>query len=219
MRINKLIGGVVKMGREKKLARYLEVRDQIKTSDGMLWAGESILGKAIKFITKSDVNHFSVVFDEFSYEVSERKYQLEALKYGIDLTILSDSILGYNGKVYWLPIKEEYEDWRVDLARWFLQQEGRGVKYDYKSLVMNLFGRTLYGTKSMFCSEFGYLGWRYVYIKKVLGVENEEEIDMLLCDKETHIFNFNKAPRPNDMEDMNVWKDRVLIYDSKETGV
>jgi hypothetical protein len=200
---------------QRKLWRYLSFREHIKTADGLLWDSHTLLGNAIQFFTKSDINHFSVFFNEFNPDVTERKYQLEALSNGIDFTILSERLLNHKGKVYWLPIKDEYDHWRIDLAKWYLQQEGKGIKYDYKSLIKNVFGRVAYGTKSLFCSEYGYMAWRWVKLNKDFSGQ-KEIIKDLFKSPLYEMFNFCKAPRPNDMEKMGVWKERILIYDSKE---
>lgn len=197
-----------------KLQKYLSIRDQMKTSDGLLWGSSTMLGNAIQWFTKSDVNHFSIIFKEFKDDVTDRTFQLESLEHGPIHTILSERLLNHKGKVYWLPVKDEYDDWRVDVAKWHLEYSGKQIKYDVSALLGNALGYVSYDLKKLFCSEYGYLGWRWAYIQRVYGICDYKTALNILLSKDVEIFGFNKAPRPSDMHKMGIWKDRILIYDS-----
>ena len=180
----------------QNLDRYLTVRPQMKSCDCLLWESNSILGWAIRLISKK-YNHAALILNEFE-DLTNHKYILEALEHGIVLSQIGRRLEHYNGKVYWLKAKPEYDYLRKDAAIWAIQQVG--VPYDYGSLFKNLFSRVSADASKLFCSEFVYIAWKYAYLKN--GGESDNG----------KVFNLGKAPVPADMPKMGIWEDPVRIF-------
>ena len=199
------------------LDKYLSVRDMIDTGDGLLWKGNSVLGRAIRIWSPS-YNHASIVFNEFKQEVNDegmitptwtRKHILEALDNGIVLRQISKRLEEYDGEAYWLPVKDQYKTWREGVGSWALDQVG--TKYDYGSIIKNMFGRASLSLNLLFCSEYLYGAWRWEAIRRILGTNDREEILSLWKSKDFEIFGFSKAPRPAGILKMPIWEKPVQI--------
>lgn len=141
------------------LSVYLKVRDEIGTGDLIEWHSKSIIGWAIRMITRNDVNHSSLALKLDYFEgLKDRRFVLEALEHGITLNLLSRRLEKFNGKVYWYKLKAENEGKRGMIASWALEQVGK--KYDYKSLFLQLLFRVSANARKFFCSEYAYMAYR-----------------------------------------------------------
>jgi len=146
---------------EKKLDNYISVRKQIKTGDLVEFASASLVGRAIRWVTKRDVNHTALVISPRSFAgLRNRRILLEAMADGIVPNLLSDRILKTNGSIFWVPLAPEFDNRRDMIGEWaaleFLQFH---PKYDFGSLFKNAIGRVSIDARKYFCSEFAHSSW------------------------------------------------------------
>jgi len=173
---------------------YYKVRPKIDNGDLLEFSSNSFLGNAIRFVTKKDVNHTALVWcvEEFK-KVKNRKFIMEALSQGIELNLISSRLKEYKGDVYWYHLKDEYNQFRDDVASICLLAEGRTdeIRYDYASIIRNMFSKVSVDVrKNSFCSEFAQ--W-------VL-----QEAKILKPQK--------KALRPGEFDNLGIYNPRIRIY-------
>lgn len=167
------------------LDTYNIIKDKMLTGDLLLWRANSLLGMAIRHFSKAEENHASLVMHFEQYEGGEhRRFTTEALRNGIVLNLLSKQLEQYDGKVWWYPLKDEWESRRAMIGTNALKYIG--TPYDYGSLFRNAFGKVNADARRLFCSEYCFICY---------GLEG-------------------KAPTPGDMPDLGIFKEPVLIYDS-----
>jgi len=151
-----------------KLENYRIHQDRINTGDLIEFASSSLLGYAIRWFTKKDVNHTSTVIRYIVQgDITPRRFVFEALENGYIANFLSIRLENFKGKVYWMPLKIDYGLYRVGIAK--VAHEFLGRKYDFKSLFKNAFGRVSSDARELFCSEaadeemrqVGLLPWDY----------------------------------------------------------
>lgn len=133
---------------------YCNIRPYMKTGDLLLWKSHSILGAAIRYFSKSNVNHASLVIP-LSGQGALRIFTLEALEKGIVPNFLSHRLTKYDGEVYWYPLKDEWDSNRAVIEA--LAFKHIGVPYDYKSLFKQAFSRVSADVRHLFCSEYCYV--------------------------------------------------------------
>lgn len=140
-----------------KLTKYHALRPAMGTGDVLEFASDTLLGKLIRWKTGHDVNHTSMIIRFQQYD-TDRVFLLEALEHGIVLNLLSKRLREFSGKVFWLPLAEQFDAKR----RWIGQSALKyvGVKYDYDSILKQLVGRVSVEAHRLFCSEFVYLSLR-----------------------------------------------------------
>lgn len=173
-----------------RLDLYLSKRPLMQTGDLLLWKSDTVLGKAIQWFSKSDVNHAGLVLRLSEYD-TERVFTLEALAGGIVLRVLSSRLAAHKGECYWCPLKLEYTiPYRQSLGREALLMVG--TKYDYGSLFKQALSRVSTNAEKLFCSEFVGLTWKRAGLP----------------------VNTAKAPRPGDMEQdfALVLNERIRIF-------
>ena len=171
------------------LTRYIDVKDDMKTGDCLLWASSTCLGWLIRKFSKADVNHASLIVRPPQYNgLIGRRFQLEALENGIVLRLLSKRLIEFNGEVWWLPLKPIYQsDVTLDrIGSWAYQHVG--TKYDYSSLFKQAIGRVSANAHKLFCSEFWFLA----------------------C-KQAGVPLTGKAPRPGDISKLDVFTRKTKI--------
>jgi len=182
---------------------YLEKRHLIKCGGALEWRSETALGKSIRLFTGYDVNHVSqvVTFKDFYKNKPLRIYTLEALSHGIELNLLSRRLEEFKGKVYWLPLKDEYINYDSEISR--LGLERIGIPYDFKSIKKILFKILFFGSHSirssldkLFCSEYLFF--------------NGKDAGLPIIDK------FKKTiPVPGEMMLTEWYKYRALIHNTE----
>jgi hypothetical protein len=183
------------MWQPELLIPYHKARSEMKNGDLVEFSSHSLIGNAIKYFTNKDVNHSALLFhvEEFK-DIKDRKFLMEALADGIELNLFSLRLRGYKGKVYWYPLKDEYDHLRDKIACLALLAEGRvdEIAYDYLSLFKNMWKKVSVDVeKNSFCSEF------YQYVLQESGV----------------IPKGKKAMRPGEFTKLGVHKERQLIYE------
>lgn len=185
-----------------KLERYHRFQQKMRTGDLLSWSSDSALGWLIRKFTQSDINHSGMVIRFQDYEEkhgASRRFTLEALGPGVELNVLSRRLENFKGRVYWHALKEEYDDKRPLLGAAALQFAG--VKYDYRSLLKNVFGRVSAEAARLFCSEYVY-----VTFDKCQFSPNCEDTKLLIQLAE------GKAPVPADMPKLGWWVPRMRIF-------
>lgn len=192
----------------KDLTVYKSLRPQMKTGDALLWKGNTTIGTIIRWFSK-DFDHASIIYNEFRNE-EERRFILEAVNKGIVLEMISKRLQEYDGEVYWLQIEDKYKPWRTELGSFALGQVGKD--YDFESVIKNIFGRVSINMKKLFCSEYLYLAWRWVWCTYNSIQYENKSAGMLFNDRNLKVFNFLKAPRPAGILKMGVYKHPVRIF-------
>ena len=172
---------------EYSLKMYMAVRQSMKTGDCILWKSRSMIGWLIRKFSRANVNHASLVIKLEQYEgLSDRRFLLEALGSGIVLKFLSRRLTNFKGQVWWLPLRDIYNENRDAIGEWALKQVG--VKYDYHSVFKNIVGRVSAEGSKYFCSEFCFMGWITGKIRLK-----------------------GKAPRPGDISKLHIFKKAIRI--------
>ena len=133
------------------LDKYYKVRDTIETFDRLEWRSNSLLGKAIRFKTGDWSNHTGVVIRFHEYDAAGL-FTIESLEGGVDPNRLSLRLKEFDGHARLYKLKPEYHHLRKNLGEIALSMEG--IKYDYGSLIKNLFGHVTIDKNRLFCSEF-----------------------------------------------------------------
>lgn len=164
------------------LTKYNEVKDDMKTGDILSWKSKSLIGSLIRWKTGGEANHSSMVIRLSEYEGTERRrYHTEAMERGVYPNLLSQRLQEYDGEVWWLPLKDEYNEARICIGQRLTECWGK--PYDYKSIFTQLFAKVSVNMRRMFCSEVVYYA---------LG-------------------GTGKAPNPNELENMGYNKDKVKL--------
>lgn len=134
-----------------KLDLYYKYRDGLDTFDRLEYRSNSWLGKAIRLKTGDWSNHTGIVIRFHEYDAAGL-FTIESLEGGVDPNRLSLRLQEFDGHVRLYRLKPQYHHLRKELGEAALSMEG--IKYDYGSLVKNLFGPVSINKNRLFCSEF-----------------------------------------------------------------
>jgi len=157
------------------ISKYIAVKDQMKTGDLLQWRSRSIIGALIRWRTKSEVNHSSLVIRLSEYEgLERRRFTQEALEHGVVLNLLSRRLAQFSGEVWWLPLKDEWNEKRQGIGEMALSYTG--IPYDYQSIADQIIGKVFSDTKELFCSELCYIC--YGFSGKVLSPGEMPELEI-----------------------------------------
>jgi hypothetical protein len=104
--------------------------------------------------------------------------------------MLSRKLEGYDGQVYWYPLKDEYNELRPKIAFYVLDKID--IRYDYKSLFKQLLGRVSSDANRLFCSEVCNLAWVSA------GIDTGFPTDGI-------------APTPDDINNFKIFRDKIRI--------
>lgn len=164
------------------LAKYNAVKNDMATGDLLQWKSNSLIGALIRWRTKAAVNHSSLVLRLAEYEgLERRRYTTEALEHGTVLNLLSRRIEQFDGELWWLPLKDDWNEKRQGIGEKALAMIG--IPYDYGSIVRQIFGGVSTDARALFCSEYAAIAY---------GIEGS-------------------APTPADMPGLGIFKDAVKI--------
>jgi len=136
------------------LANYLKYRNQMSTGDLLLWKSHSLLGAIIRWFSKANVNHASLVIPLMGLN-QYRIFTTEALEHGIVPNFLSERLSKYEGEVFWYALNDEWDKKRPEIENKAFQYIG--VPYDYRSLFKNAFGKVSADARELFCSEYCFI--------------------------------------------------------------
>lgn len=174
------------------LSYYYQRRNDIRTGDLIEFASSTVLGWTIRKFSKKDVNHTSTVIRYIvEGDNKPRRYVMEALEHGYVSNFLSQRLERFKGKVYWLPLKREYDIYRVCIAN--IAHEFIGIPYDFRSLLKNVAGHVSSDIKRLFCSEAADEQYRK-------------------CNLLKESFNSGKRLRPGEFMKTGLFEKRVRIF-------
>jgi len=166
---------------------YLQIRETIRNGDCILWQSRGIVPWIIQRFTAYSHASLCVRFD--APGMTDRVYMVEALSGGLKFTLLSERIAGMRGRAY---LFQPSCLWGVNQERIradTMTALSMGIKYDYKGLFGNLFGRVSEDAKRYFCSELVWAKWRK---SGLLG-------NGCLTDAGKIALERNRAARPGDL--------------------
>jgi len=196
------------MNGKKDLSLYFAVRSGIRTGDPVQFSSSTLVGLAIRWWTKSDVNHtaMAIRFRDFEEKI-DRVFIIEAMEHGLQLRSLSERLSAHKGKAWWLPLRDEFDnDLRRAIGACALGYLGKGVKYDYQGCILgNLINRAKKDDTKLFCSEALY---RYIE-DAVLGAEGYEDLKRAVLDANRYLE--GEAPTPADIPRLGLSKDGIGI--------
>lgn len=135
----------------KNLDLYEKERANIENFDRLEWHSKSLLGKMIRLKTRDWSNHTGITIRFHEYD-SAGIFTVESLENGVDPNRLSVRLKEFDGEVRLYRLKPEFHHLRKQLGEASLSFEG--IKYDFLSIVKNLFHKVSLNSNTMFCSEF-----------------------------------------------------------------
>ncbi len=136
---------------------YSTARPHITTGDAILWKGNGVISRFIRFWTPFIRASLVVRLQEYD-NLRERVSLVETLATGLELRLLSKRLAHYDGHAYWFHLESSQEQ-RIQMIEFALTNCASGIPYDYDSLVKNIFGRVSDDATRYFCSEFVYETW------------------------------------------------------------
>ena len=168
---------------------YDKYKDQIKTGDLIEFKTPGIISTLIRIRTGKDVNHTAIALRLTNYD-NERLFIGEATEDGFVPTILRHKLekVDYT-RAYWVPLRDEYEEYRHEIGKCLLTLIGRRPPYDYWALFTQLFGHTPLSPKKLFCSETVHC------INKNIGIAQRDN-----------------APWPGEFENTKLYGARQRIF-------
>ena len=167
---------------------YLQLREDIRSGDCILWQSKGLVPWLIMRWTEYSHASLVVRFQEAA-GLQDRIYMIEALSSGLTFTLLSERVQQMKGKAFLFQPHCLWQNSQEVLRHDALNALAKGIKYDYKGLFGNLFGRVNNNAKRYFCSEVVWVKWGKA---GVLGNGN-------LTDAGAAALERNKAPRPGDI--------------------
>jgi hypothetical protein len=142
------------------LAKYESVKDQMKTGDLLQWSTNGIVGEGIRLFTHSEFSHSSLVLRLQEYEgLERRRFTTEATRKGVVLNLLSNRLQGENGRVWWYPLKEDWDCKRQDIGEKALLNIGKS--YAFGNAAKFLIGKVSEDMNKMFCSQLCYVAYGF----------------------------------------------------------
>jgi len=142
------------------LTRYRAVKEQMKTGDLLQWRSNSTVGTLICWWTGYEVSHSSLILRLSEYEGEERhRFTTEAISKGTVLSLLSRRLEHFDGNLWWYPLKEDWDKKRTFIGEMALGLIG--IKYDYKNLLKQIFGKISADIEQLWCSEYVYVCYGY----------------------------------------------------------
>lgn len=175
-----------------KYSSYNSVRDLMKPGDIIAFGGKGHFSDIIKWATRSVVSHVGIVlhtkmigddtdryFNEIMESTTLNKINGKAKK-GVQRNRLSDRISGFDGEIWWLPLKNPLSDPKK-FWNFLLSQDGKD--YDYTQAVGSALDRLIPNNKEdfdrFFCSELAAAALEH---SGMIGPINSSEITPIeLC--------------------------------------
>ncbi len=164
------------------LSIYNAIKGEMRTGDLLQWKTNSLFGALIRWRTKSNVNHSSLVIRLKEYEGLEgRRWTTEAMGHGTVLNLLSRRLETHKGECWWYPLADSWDLLRGDVGAWAMEQIG--IPYDFGSIAKQIIGCVSADARELFCSEYCFLSY---------GLKG-------------------KAPNPGEMPDLGIFKEPVKL--------
>jgi hypothetical protein len=136
-----------------KLDLYCLHQAEINTGDIVEFRGNSLVGRAIRWVTGKDRNHSALVIRMPFAGCVERRFIVEAIATGLELHLLSSVLEKFDGAAWWSPLLATDEQ-RDSIAGWAMVQIAENRGYDYGSLFRQAVARVSLDGRRYFCSEF-----------------------------------------------------------------
>lgn len=176
------------------MVTYHKCQPKMFSGDLVEWSSASALGAAIRWFTKKDVNHSSLLV-RFNYQdLSDRRFVLEAMGGGLEFNLLSKRLKNFKGRVYWHALRPGMADLATVRAKMMSKAillKAEHVEYDYWGLVKNAAVRVSLNARQIFCSEFYHI-----------------------CAAHANILPVGGALRPGEFGPFNIHLPRVLILNN-----
>jgi hypothetical protein len=139
---------------------YDLVKGDMKTGDILYWRSNTLIGALIRARTGGKGNHVSQIIRLPECEGQEqRRYHTEALERGVYPNLLSERLKAFSGSVWWLPLRDEWDMVRAEIA--VRMAEMWGTPYDFPSLFWQIIGSVSTDAEQLFCSEFAWRALGY----------------------------------------------------------
>ncbi|WP_343561584.1 hypothetical protein [Kiloniella sp. b19] len=152
------------------MTTYDDLRPGLKTGDIVLFAGESLFSKAIRFVTRSQWSHVGMVIKierwnlallwESTTPSDAKDIEGGTVTNGVQLVALSSRVQSYKGKIAIRQLNKSISDEQIDrLAAFRESVKGRKFEKDALELVRAAMDNTFLGDEegedlsSFFCSE------------------------------------------------------------------
>ena len=184
------------------LTEYYRHRDKMHAGDGISFRGDGFISDAISFFADQERTHWGTVGDwvDFGGTQEPRLPLYEADQGEYNVRSLSKKLMYYEGEAYWHPLRPEFDGYRQAMHRkmWDLV----GVKYDYGSLILNIFGRQPTDQAELFCSEAGGV--------LVLEIPHEDLLPMMDNEYLAALVD-GQALRPGGMALLPIWGPEVRL--------
>jgi hypothetical protein len=137
---------------------YYKYRSQMQTGDLLIYCTQGVISGMIRWWSPN-ANHAGMILNLEEYQGEEfRRWTLEATAKGPRTAYLSRLLEHVNGKVYWHPLKPEFNYARNAIGCFALEQVGV-VEYDFISLFKNIFGTVSADLRKLYCSEYVFFSW------------------------------------------------------------
>ena len=127
-----------------KSAKYDQVSNEMKPGDVIAFAGHGPVSEIIMRTTQSNVSHVGVILQPRPAPGEPQGEILQVIEstsldgcVGVTISRLSERIQSYDGKVWWLPLRDSVRE-RMDpkeFRQFLLQQEGK--PYDVPQAIMS----------------------------------------------------------------------------------
>jgi hypothetical protein len=167
------------------------------TGDALEWQSGSTIGRLIRAITNREVNHTAPIvrtdlLDQLGYG---RRFVIEALEKGLMFRLVSQRLLDFKGRVWWLKLKDKFRtpENERSMLEFMALQLSIDKGYDYLGLIDQMDGFAAFGGR-WHCSEF------YQGALTHAGI----------------IPRMSWAMRPGEFYDLGIYEKRELIYSSYE---
>ena len=145
------------------LTIYNEFKEEMKTGDGLGFNHFETVSQLIVCKTKGDgpipLSHFGGLIRFREYE-ERRRFSVEAMSDGFFPRILSDYIKDYEGHIYWYPLKDEWNPYRIQIGTTIMSMFGVG--YNFLGVAKQLIMKTNANTRRLFCSQAWQIGLQNV---------------------------------------------------------
>lgn len=136
---------------------YTDLRHKIQTGDLIFWSGTSITARAIKWWTKSHVNHVSTVVRIPHFKgLYNRVFIVEALGSGLELRLLSERMRQHpDDRVYWMHLPLDAMQ-RSTIGGGCISDVSFGYGYDFRGVLGYVFRFLPQNVKRYYCSEHAH---------------------------------------------------------------
>lgn len=208
-----------------KLDFYNLYRDLMMPFDLFLWSGSGGLSDVIKNVTKSVYSHASVgVWMQPIVGDPPRHFNAESttlndipdaiygdFRKGVQIVAFSQRLDGYNGEVWWFPMKEPFSSKEIlDMTLWLLQKEADCTPYDLDQ-----------GIKAVQADEDTPFWARVLSTPLAALTSDKEDFGKLFCSEMVcKLYKLgNRIPKdvnastitPNELLDFDIYKKPVKI--------